>query len=197
MNTPNKLTIVRFFLAPLFFLVYQLMLNFNNTLLYLSLLTALWLAIELTDLLDGIIARKYKLVTDLGKVMDPFADVFARLTYFVCFTYSGLMPVWAFLIIMYREFSIVFLRLLMMRTGKAVPANIFGKGKAVLYAISAILTIIYFWIAYAGLFDSSVMRTLMTVLRITYIASAIAAIASFVVYAKDIIKTKALSGITR
>jgi hypothetical protein len=86
---------------------------------------------ELSDLLDGKIARKYNLVTDLGKVLDPFADTLSHLTFFVCFFGYGIMPAWTFIIIMWREFGILFLRMLMMKTGKAMPANIFGKSKTV------------------------------------------------------------------
>ena len=91
----------------------------------------------------GIIARRYKLVTDLGKVLDPFSDTLARLTYFVCLISVSVMPVWVFIIMMYREFSIIFLRMLMMKTGKTVAANNWGKAKAVMYAISGIAGILY------------------------------------------------------
>ncbi len=197
MNLPNRLTVVRFFLAPLFFVVYQLMNYTGEYILYLSLLTIIWLYIEITDLIDGIIARNNNLVTDLGKVMDPFADVFARLTYFICFTFSGLMPVWAFLIILYRELIMLFLRLLMIKQGKVVPANIFGKIKAVLYALSAIFTIAYLWIVVIYNFNQSYLDIFMAVLKITYVVSAFMALASLLIYSLQIKQSKALIGIDR
>ena len=80
---------------------------------------------ELTDLLDGKIARKHGLVTDLGKVMDPYADTLSHLTFFVCFMDSGLMPVWAFLIIMWREFTQLFMRMLLSSKTKEDVYNLF------------------------------------------------------------------------
>ena len=145
MNTPNKLTVSRLIMAPLFFIVFFLPVWFGPSLNVVSvvLLLLLYVMTELSDLLDGIIARKYHLITDLGKVMDPFADTLSRLTYFICLVGVQVMPVWAFAIIMWREFSIVFLRMLMMGTGKAVAANIWGKSKAVMYAISGLAGIFY------------------------------------------------------
>lgn len=197
MNLPNRLTILRFFLAPLFFIMYQLMFFTQYYVLYLSGLTLIWLLIEITDFTDGLIARKRKLVTDLGKVMDPFADVFARLTYFVCFTYSGLMPVTVFLIIMYREFAILFLRLLMMKQSTAVAANFYGKAKAVFYALSAILTIAYLWLVLLNVLDPYYQGLALTIVKVTYINSAILAVISFIIYAYRIKKSKALRFITR
>ena len=57
-------------------------------------LWSLFILIELSDLLDGAAARKLNTVSGFGKLFDPFADVFARLTYFVCFSYTGIMPLW-------------------------------------------------------------------------------------------------------
>ena len=138
MNLPNKLTVSRLVLTPLFFIAYHLGSWIDPSLASLSsiLTIVMWVLIELSDLLDGIIARKRNLVTDLGKVMDPFADTLSRVTYFLCFTGSGIMPLWVLALIVWRELSILFVRMLMMGKGKAVAANIFGKAKAVLYAIS-------------------------------------------------------------
>ncbi len=192
MNLPNRLTLLRFFLAPLFFVVYQVMNYTGEYIIYLSLLTIIWLYIEVTDLMDGIIARNNGLITDLGKVMDPFADTFSRLTYFVCFTFGGLMPVWVFLIIMYRELLMLFLRLLMIKNGKAVAANVFGKIKSVLYALSAIFTLLYLWMIHLFEFTNRVMYIFNAVLQITYITCAFAALASLLIYMVTIKESKVL-----
>jgi hypothetical protein len=105
MNLPNKLTISRLVMAPLFFIAFFLPEWFGAGLASVStvLVLVLFALTELSDLLDGYIARRYHLITDLGKVMDPFADTFSRLTYFVCLSAVGVMPVWAFIIIMWRD----------------------------------------------------------------------------------------------
>lgn len=198
MNIPNKLTISRMIMAPLFFIAFFLPLWFGPQLNKLSvvLLLILYAGTELSDLLDGLIARRYKLVTDLGKVMDPFADTFSRLTYFVCLSKVGVMPIWTFIIIMWREFAIVFLRMLMMGSGKAVAANIWGKIKAVLYAISALGGILF--VATQRLVeDSQILVVGSTVVTTLFVLSAIASVLSFTTYAKAIIKSGALSHMSR
>jgi CDP-diacylglycerol---glycerol-3-phosphate 3-phosphatidyltransferase len=194
MNLPNKLTVSRLAMAPLFFIAFFLPSWFGEGFSNLSsvLVIILCLATEITDLLDGIIARKFNMVTDLGKVMDPFADTFSRLTYFVCLSAVGVMPVWTFIIIMWREFSIVFLRMLMMGRGKAVPANIWGKSKAVLYAVSGLLGILY--VASLHWFvDAQWLEPAGVGLKVLFILAAFASVASFGTYVKSIIRDKSLS----
>ena len=138
MNLPNGLTASRIFLSPVFFLVYFLPL-WSGVFLEgsIALIWLLFLYVEFSDMADGEVARRRNQVTDLGKVLDPFADVIARLTYFVCLTASNLMPIWAFIIIMYREFGIVFVRLLMYRRGVALAARRGGKVKTLTYSFAA------------------------------------------------------------
>lgn len=144
MNLPNSLTVARLFLAPIFFILYFFPLWTGTGAAAASvLLLIVYILIETTDVLDGYIARKYNLVTEIGKVMDPFADVFSRITYFVCFTVTGLMPAWVFLIILYRELGVTFLRMVMISKGTAVAASVLGKIKAVIYAVSSIFGILY------------------------------------------------------
>lgn len=198
MNLPNKLTVLRLILVPVFFLSYQLRsLGFAAAgIISTILMVVCYATAELSDLLDGKIARKYNLVTDLGKVMDPFADTLSHLTFFVCFFGYGIMPAWTFIIVMWREFGILFLRMLMMRVGKAVPANIFGKSKTVFYAVTTFLAIVFITLesfAPAGSWNG-IYRT---VLYVFFSLAAIASLLSFVTYLKDIFKSKALSGMTR
>lgn len=198
MNIPNKLTISRMIMAPLFFIAFFLPLWFGPQLNKLSvvLLLVLYAGTELSDLMDGLIARRYKLVTDLGKVMDPFADTFSRLTYFVCLSKVGVMPIWTFILIMWREFAIVFLRMLMMGSGKAVAANIWGKIKAVLYAVSGLGGILF--VATQRLVENSQLLAVgSTVVTTLFVLSAIASVLSFTTYAKAIIKSGALSHMSR
>src|SRR5690554_2348138 len=120
MNLPNKITTSRIVMVPLFFVAFSLPLWFGPSVHTVSVIATLilYVCMELSDLIDGYIARKHHISTDLGKVMDPFADTLTHLTFFVCFSSIGLMPTWALLIIMWREFFIVFLRMLMMKGGK-------------------------------------------------------------------------------
>ena len=152
---------------------------------------------ELTDLLDGKIARKRGLVTDLGKVMDPFADTLSHVTYFLCFLSYGIMPLWAFIIIMWREYGILFVRMLLAKyAGKSMPANIFGKAKTVLYAVTTVVSMIYIGLETftSGL---SFMGIYLTVLQVLFVLSALASLMSFLIYIRDVLKSKALSGMTR
>jgi len=192
MTTANKLTVLRLILVPFFFIWYFFGYGLNSV-LYAVLLVLLYGVAELTDLLDGKIARKSGQVTDLGKVMDPFADVMSHLTYFTCFLMSGLMPVWAFAVIMWREFSQSFLRMLLMGKGKPMAANIFGKAKTCMYAAVSICGIAARIATSLGAYQSW-MTTVMTVLG--GVAAAASAI-SFLIYIDNVRKAGTLKDMTR
>lgn len=198
MNIPNRLTILRLIMVPVFFISYSIsLLSFEGAGVVSAVMMFICYAIaELSDLLDGKIARKYNLVTDLGKVMDPFADTLSHLTFFVCFMSYGIMPAWAFVIIMWREFSILFMRMLMMRAGKAMPANIWGKSKTVLYAIASIFSIVYI-VAAAFAAPGSWNGIYETLLYVLFSISAAASLLSFVTYLSTVLRSGALSGMTR
>lgn len=197
MNLPNKLTVLRLIMVPVFFIAYSLPTWFGESLQMASVVLMLicYVTAELSDLLDGKIARKYNLVTDLGKVMDPFADTLSHLTFFVCFFGSGIMPGIALIIILWREFSILFMRMLMMGKGKAVPANIWGKSKTVFYAITSIMSIIYLVASHFA--PGAWQDPYYIVLQVFFYLAALAALLSFTTYMSAILKSKALSGMTR
>ena len=111
MTKADKVTLSRIVLAPLFFILYRY--PVFPSLISTILLWALFCVIEVSDFVDGRIARSTSEVSDFGKLFDPFADVLARITYFVCFAFSGIMPLWVLLIILYREFGILFLRMML------------------------------------------------------------------------------------
>lgn len=197
MNLPNKLTVLRLIMVPVFFIAFSLPTWFGPSVQVASvvLMFICYVVAELSDLLDGKIARKYNLVTDLGKVMDPFADTLSHLTFFACFMYCGIMPALAFIICMWREFSILFLRMLMMKKGKAVAANIWGKSKTVLYAIVSVLSMIY--LVATTFAPGEWANTYYVVLQVLFYLAAAASLLSFTTYAKAIIKSKALADMTR
>ena len=201
MNLPNKLTVIRLAMVPVFlisFIVSQKSPSLAVPCMAICLIC--YLVAEVTDLMDGKIARKRGLVTDLGKVMDPFADTLSHVTYFLCFLSYGIMPLWAFVIIMWREYAILFVRMLLAKyAGKSMPANIFGKAKTVLYAVTTIVSMIYICLMtfLSCAVGASWNHVYYIALYVLYALSAFASLMSFVIYAKDVIKSKALSGMTR
>ncbi len=151
MTLANKITISRIIITPLFFVLFQVasqqMLNLPVVLRIsiLLLLLLLFIASELSDLLDGIAARGRGEVSGLGKLMDPFSDVLSRVTYFFCFYQVGIMPSYAFILILWREVSMLFVRQLVQLSGQGpLPARWAGKVKAVIYSVAIILGLIVF-----------------------------------------------------
>ena len=140
MTLPNKLTLGRLALTPVYFLIFFFSINKSYyPIIGISLLWLIFIVMEVSDVLDGHIARKHNLVSDVGKLMDPFADVIARVTYFICFYSIGIMPLWVLIIIVWREYSIMFIRTLIAKEGTALAASVWGKAKAATYFISGIL----------------------------------------------------------
>lgn len=139
MNVANVVTSLRLYLSPVFF-VFAFLPHWTSGRFGVLSAVVLWIlfaVIELSDILDGTIARRLNIVSDVGKLLDPFADVVSRLTYFVVFAAFSIMPVWIFILIMYREIGIIFLRMMLVRDGIALAARKGGKLKAVMYAVSA------------------------------------------------------------
>lgn len=128
MNTPNKLTVLRIFMTPLF--LAALLIPFAHHYLVALVLFA---AASLTDLIDGKMARKYNLITDFGKFLDPLADKMLTTAAFLAFIELkiGVGIVWITFIILIREFLITSLRLISAGKGKVVAANMWGKAKTV------------------------------------------------------------------
>ena len=139
MTIPNILTLIRICASPVFFVIF-----FSDTWLSFSPLTTgiliicLFLIIEATDLFDGHFARKLNQTTDIGKIMDPFADSLSRLTYFLCFTIYGIMPFWIFFIVLYRDLGVSFIRQLIARGGISMAARLSGKIKALVYGLAGL-----------------------------------------------------------
>ena len=133
MNLPNKLTIFRIIMIPVFILV--LMKGFY----YASAL--IFVIAALTDALDGYIARKYDLITNFGKIMDPLADKLLVTAALVCLVELGDIAAWMVFVILAREFTITALRSVAASGGLVIAAGNSGKLKTVLQmvAITAIL----------------------------------------------------------
>ena len=133
MNTPNKLTLARMIATPIFMAVMLIEFPFH----YLISLV-LFIAASLTDMIDGQMARKYNMVTDFGKFMDPLADKMLTTAAYLgfMFVYGGTNYAWHIVVItfivLFREFAVSSIRLVAVTAGgKVVAANMWGKCKTV------------------------------------------------------------------
>lgn len=169
-------------MAPIFFVVFSIPMWTGKLHLLSSIIMIVMFAVmELTDLLDGIIARKYNLVTDMGKVLDPFADVISRMTYFVCISSAGVMPAWMLLVLFYRELSITFVRLYLIKKGYTMAASVWGKLKAVSYTVSGVLGLFVIIAARMNLLQQH-SNTFQTIATISFVVSVVMAVVSFITY---------------
>jgi len=142
MNLAMALTGGRIVLAPVFFLFYQLAAR-GSTWAFPAVWAVVML-IELSDLLDGFVARRYGQESELGKILDPCADSIARITYFLCLSGSGILPLWILLVIIYRDVSVAYIRVMLSSRGFLMPARLSGKLKAWVYAVAGIAGVAWF-----------------------------------------------------
>lgn len=138
MNLPNKLTLFRVILIP-FFVFFLLSDVIGASGKWIAL--ALFIVASLTDLLDGKIARKYNLVTNFGKFMDPLADKLLVCSALICFVEMGKLPAWIVIVIISREFIISGFRLIASDNGIVIAASYWGKFKTTFQMIMIILFI--------------------------------------------------------
>ncbi len=154
MNLPNKLTIFRVILIPVF--VVFMLVDITSADKWISL--AIFIVASLTDMLDGMIARKYGLVTNFGKFMDPLADKLLVCSALVCLVAMERIPAWVVIIIIAREFIISGFRLIAADNGVVIAASYFGKFKTVFQMVMiclmiadieaiALLTEVVMWVA--------------------------------------------------
>lgn len=138
MNLPNKLTLFRVLLIP----VFLLFLNLNSKIGVLGALVTFIVA-SVTDQLDGYIARKHNLITDFGKFMDPLADKLLVSAAFISFIDLGLVEPILVIVIISREFIITGIRLVLAsKSGEVVAANMYGKFKTVFQILAIIFLLI-------------------------------------------------------
>jgi CDP-diacylglycerol--glycerol-3-phosphate 3-phosphatidyltransferase len=134
MNTANKLTLLRIILIPVFLIV--LYIGFSGS-QYVAL--AIFIIASITDFVDGYIARSRGQVTDFGKFMDPLADKVLVVAAMLWFSEIGMMPAWAVLIVIVREFAVTALRLVAVDKGRVIAAGKSGKIKTASTMIGLIL----------------------------------------------------------
>ena len=149
------LTLGRIVLAPVFFGLWEAAKAGSA-----PWLIVIWLVfglIEVSDLLDGYFARLLGLESELGKVLDPFADSLARLTYFLCFAGSGIMPLWVLLVIVYRDLAVAYIRVVVAKGKVMMGARASGKVKAWVYAVAGIAGIAVFSLRVTGWWPRSLL----------------------------------------
>lgn len=149
MNLPNKLTVIRICMIPLFMIVALAPLNWGTLIIAGSplpitqLIAAIIFAIaSITDWLDGKIARKHNLVTNFGKFADPLADKMLVMTAFIVLVGQGMAPSWVVSIIVCRELAVTGLRLLLVEDGEVMAAAWPGKVKTATQMVAIILLLI-------------------------------------------------------
>ncbi len=150
MNLPNKLTVLRIILVAIF-----MFFLFSKGVLMKSLALATFVIASFTDILDGYIAKKYNMVTDFGRLMDPIADKILVLSAFLAFVEMELIPAWMVVIIIFRDVAVTGLRMSALTKGKVISADEGGKHKMVsqVFAILAILFFLIFREAGMKVFD--------------------------------------------
>ena len=137
MNLPNKLTMVRVLLIPFFVFFLLSSIPGKDIIALIFFIVA-----SLTDFLDGRIARKYNLITDFGKFMDPLADKLLVCSAMICLIELGRIPAWIVCVIVAREFAISGFRLIAADNGIVIAASYWGKFKTTFQMIMVILMIL-------------------------------------------------------
>lgn len=140
MNLSNKLTFIRLVLAVPF--IYFLQESNAEGFVYRMIAFALFVVASLTDFFDGYLARKYNLVTDFGKLMDPLADKILVISALVLFVELRYIPAWMSIIVIAREFLISGIRMLAAAKGEVIPAGKLGKYKTTSQMIVILIMIV-------------------------------------------------------
>ena len=177
MNLPNKLTLFRVVLIPffVFFLLAPFFEGYGN---YIAV--AIFIIASLTDLLDGKIARKYNLVTNFGKFMDPLADKLLVCSAMICLISTGQLPAWIVIIIISREFIISGFRLIASDNGVVIAASYWCKFKTTFQMLMVIVLILNI--------EHPVFEVIGTVLIYVSLALTIISLIDYIIKNKDVLK---------
>ena len=177
LNLPNKLTILRVILIPFFamFLLTGMAGIYSD---YIAL--AIFCVASLTDMLDGMIARKYDLVTNFGKFMDPLADKLLVCTALICLLDLARIPAWVVIVIIAREFIISGFRLVASDKGVVIAAGYIGKVKTVFQMAMIIMMILDF--------DNNAFYTATLVVMYIALALTVVSLVDYIAKNKDVLK---------
>ena len=178
MNLPNKLTIFRVILI-IPFVIIMLSDFLGDASKWVAL--AIFIIASLTDLLDGKIARKYNLITNFGKFMDPLADKLLVSAAMICLVEMGKIPSWIVIVIISREFIISGFRLIASDNGVVIAASYWGKFKTVFQMVMVILMIA----------DISQIQILTTVIMWVALVLTVISLIDYLIKNKDVMKDKA------
>ena len=177
MNLPNKLTLFRVILIP-FFVFFLLAPYFEGYGNYIAV--AIFIVASLTDMLDGKIARKYNLVTNFGKFMDPLADKLLVCSAMICLISTGQLAAWIVIIIIAREFIISGFRLIASDNGIVIAASYWGKFKTTFQMLMVIVLILNI--------PNQFFTVLGTILTYVALALTIISLIDYIAKNKDVLK---------
>ena len=177
MNLPNKLTIMRVILIPffVFFLLSPYFPAYGN---YIAV--AIFIVASLTDMLDGKIARKYNLVTNFGKFMDPLADKLLVCSAMICLLELDRLAAWIVIVIIAREFIISGFRLVASDNGVVIAASYWGKFKTTFQMLMVIVLILDIQMPF--------FQILGTVLTYVALILTVVSLIDYIVKNKDVLK---------
>jgi CDP-diacylglycerol--glycerol-3-phosphate 3-phosphatidyltransferase len=193
MTVADRITSLRLIIAPVFFLVFFLPsaapeLFGGGAGWTVPVLWGLYLVSEISDFVDGAVARRLGAGSDFGKLFDPFADTLTQLTYFFCFVLAGVLPAFLFLAVLYREYSILFVRNLMLRKGVAMGARRGGKIKTAAYILAGGAALLVVSLERLGI--EGPVPALRTAALVLFALSVVLAVLSFLDYLKVYRETK-------
>ena len=185
MNLPNKLTMFRVILIPFF--VFFLLADIGLDILGPVLALIIFIVASLTDMLDGKIARKYNLVTNFGKFMDPLADKLLVCSALICLIELEKVPSWLVIIIIAREFIISGFRLIAAEHQIVIAASMWGKFKTTFQMVAIILLILdCAWGIWIG--GVNVIHVLGTVLIYVALVLTVISLIDYLVKNKQVLK---------
>ena len=141
MTTASKITLARVVMIPAFLAAFLLSRGQTAWLLWLSL--GIFILASLTDFVDGYIARKYNQISDFGKFLDPLADKLLVISAMCVFCQWGLLPAWALVVVLTREFAVTGLRLIAVQKGRVIAAGWSGKVKTFSTMVALCIWIVF------------------------------------------------------
>lgn len=181
LNLPNKLTLIRMFLAPIYLALMLIEFPYH----YIVAL-AVFAVASLTDMLDGKIARKNNLITVFGKLLDPLADKMLTTAALLAFMREGWCSIWIVMIVLTREFAVAGVRLIATAQGIVIPANYWGKAKTVSQMVFTIVIMLLAELdATFDIFANAVWFTLARVSNIMLWITAVLTVVSGITYFVD------------
>lgn len=180
MNLPNKLTILRIALTAVF-----LFFLFAHGAVYKILAFLMFLIAALTDFLDGYFAKKYDMISDFGRLMDPIADKVLVISAFIAFVEMRLIPAWMVVIIILREFIVTGMRLMALQKRGVIEAAAGGKHKTASQMASIFIILLFLT---AGEFGYPFPETLVLALMSVTVILTVVSGASFFIRNRGIIR---------